>query len=218
MNGESRGDGFSDYEYIPLDTITAALTGDKKAIGAVTDRYTNYMWVVLRSLSRKRSLKWNLLPLEDLRQSVLLDFIADIKKFHFLKNEESEIVTMFDAYCKKVLYHDARDALNRCMKSMSEYLTLSADTLDGLIRQNEKKHFEKILVKIGDTEVYLENEKLADAIKTLRPKFEKIIELSFFRDWSDSDIAEYLKIEKKSVYQYRYEALIFLKNAMQDKR
>lgn len=217
MKEDNRAD-YSEYTYIPLDTITAALSGDTNAISKVTERYSGYMWSVLHSLTHKRLLWVKLVPLEDIGQSVILKFISDIKNFHFLKNDEIEIITMFDSYCKKVLYHNSRDILNHYIRDTGKYILIPADDFDGITCIDSEDHLEKILVKIGDTKVYFNDEKLADAIRNLRPKLQKIIELSYILDWKDSDIAEYLKIEKKSVYQYRYQALIFLRKAMQHKR
>lgn len=215
MSEEKNGDGYEDYEYISIVTIRAVIDGDSEAIKTVTDRYTGYMWTVLRNQSRKRSLRMNLLPLDDLTQSVYLQFVIDVKRFRIMGNDDSETVAMFDAYCTKVLYHNVRDVLNRYIRELSEYTTVSYETLERYSAPTDYIRIERIPVKIGDTVAWLNDEKLAEAIITLRPQYRKIIELSYFHDYTDQDIAECLQIKVDTVYQYRYKALGLLKNRMQ---
>jgi len=217
MAAKSSSDRFKNYEYIPAATIEKVAHGDREAIEAVIDKYKNYMWVVLRNMVHKKSLRLNLLPVEDIKQTVWLCFISDLKKYRLLQNDASDIEKMFDSYCTKVLHHIIRDTLKRFDTRSAGCPIFSMEILSEFPDKSPDLQIEKIRVNLEDTNIFLNNEKLAEAILRLRPKYRKVIELAFFLDYTDTDIAECLKIKKKSVYQYKYEALNLLKKEILSK-
>jgi len=214
MSEEINGDKYEDYEYISISIIRAIIDGDMESIRIVTDRYTGYIWTVLRNQSRRRGLRIELLPAEDLTQSIYLKFVIDIKKFRIRGKDDNENVAMFDSYCTKILYHIIRDVLNKYMRELNEFTTVPYETLERYSTSAEYTRIEKIPLRIGDSNIWLENEKLAEAIMALRPQYRRIIELSYFLEYTDQDIAECLKIKVNTVYQYRYKALDIIKDWM----
>lgn len=215
MADESNSYRFRGYEHIPAETIVKIVQGNPEAVKVVIDKYSNYMWVILRDLAHKRSLRLNLLPVDDIKQSVWVQFISVLKKFRFMKNDCSEIEKMFDSYCTKSLHHIIRDTLNRYVSQLNEFSIISMEALNDFGGLPTDYQIEKIMLDLGHTKVYLNDERLAEAISRLRPKYRKVIELAFFLGYTESDIAECLKIKKKSVYQYKYEAINLLKRDMQ---
>lgn len=121
----------------------------------------------------------------------------------------------FDAFIKKTIKRLVKDAVNQYIRQMAHFPVQPDDILAEVASIELKSTVEMIEVKLDTTSLFLEDEKLAEAIEKLKPWEKKLIELDFVLDCTDRDIAEYLKIEKESVITYRYRVLRKLEKLME---
>ena len=214
MDEGSKSFKYSGYPLVPAETIRKAIEGCEDAQSLIMGRYSGYVWVILRDLAHKKSLRMDLMPIDDIRQSIWLLFLSDIKNFHFLKPGSNEMEQMFDSFCKKALYHDARDVLNCYKHDIDEYSLFPMEALEEIADKNNNFDLERIEIRAANCIAYLNDENLAFALNQLREKHRTVIVLAYFLDYTDMEIAEFLKIKVSSVYQYKYEALKLLKKKL----
>lgn len=67
-------------------------------------------------------------------------------------------------------------------------------------------------------EVWVEDDQLSGALKTLTEKKRNIILLSYFMDMSDSEISEFIKIPRSNVQYHRTKTLETMKKIMEERK
>ena len=67
-------------------------------------------------------------------------------------------------------------------------------------------------------EVWVEDDQLSEALKTLTEKKRNIILLSYFMDMSDSEISEFIKIPRSNVQYHRTKTLEAMRKIMEERK
>lgn len=67
-------------------------------------------------------------------------------------------------------------------------------------------------------EVWVEDDQLSEALKTLTEKKRNIILLSYFMDMSDSEISEFIKISRSNVKYHRTKTLEAMRKIMEERK
>lgn len=205
---------FDGYEYIPSEVIRKAIRGDEESLSEIISKYHPYLWVVLRNRMIKFGTELDFSSVEDLRATVIAKLYTGIGKFRFLRKTDSENEKMFDSYCKTIIKHEVRDELKKIISDKNRFVILSYEELGNLIPSEVKNHFDLVEIRLGNSFVLLEDERLSDELVRLRPTYQRVIELSFFLGYSDREIARILGLKISSVYEYKHKALIALKKAL----
>ena len=124
---------------------------------------------------------------------------------------------MFDSYCKTIIKHEIRDELNRYVSKTNKLTILSFEEHEAYLSfLQTPEPLSLIEIKLGNSSVFLEDEKLSYELLRLRPTYQRVIELSFFLGYSDREIARILGLKISSVYEYKHKALLALKRALKD--
>ena len=130
------------------------------------------------------------------------------------EQEELRIPRMFDAYIKIVFRYRVLNAL-KCFSLQKQREVIWPDySFDELSDKQETPDFEKLEVNLNVVIFHVENEKLAEALKTLTGKQKAVIGYSFVLELSAEEIAKILNIEIHGVYEYKSRAIKTLREIM----
>jgi RNA polymerase sigma factor (sigma-70 family) len=133
------------------------------------------------------------------------------------KTHEQFIQQTFDSFCKKVLKYAARD-YRREMKRLQERETpfseLSAREISALAVADEYFKDEHAFDVLGIA-VNVTDCDLAEALNTLPADRRDIVLMSYFFDMTDREIAERLKMARRTVAHQRTSTLRELKKILE---
>lgn len=204
-----------DYEYIDAETIKKAVSGDELSLCKVIAKYQPYLWVILRNRMVSSGTEIDFATLDDIRAAVIAKLYLGIRKFRLLKESEREIEKMFDSYCKTIIKHEIRDELGNYISEQKKYTVLSFEELESYLSLLQAPELLNLIeIRLGESLILLEDEKLSEELLRLRPTYQRVIELSFFLGYSDREIARILGLKISSVYEYKHKALLTLKKAL----
>lgn len=132
-------------------------------------------------------------------------------------SQKQTIRHQFDSFCKKILREEKVDYQRKLITQMNReipYAELTQKQIDEL-RVTDKYRSDLNFFKVFDFEVGVENELLAEAIKSLSPISRDIVLLSYFMDYSDIEISELLNIVRRTVQYRRTSSLCKMKKHME---
>ena len=132
-------------------------------------------------------------------------------------SQKQTIRHQFDSFCKKVLRTEKvyyLRTLSSQMKKEILFSELSQSQIDEL-RVTDKYPSDLTMFKVQDFEIGVENELLADALKSLPAVSRDIVLLSYFMDYTDHEIAEMLNIIRSTVQYRRTSSLSKMKKHME---
>ena len=201
----------SDYKYIKAEIIEGAILGDQDSVLQIVSKFSSYLWVVLRNKVRTSGLDFSYSDIEDIRANVLGKFLMSIRQFRFRTKDKTVNEKMFDSYCKTVIRHELRDEISRTLERIEHLVILPLDDLYRIARNEQSDVFEQSRLILGNTIIYIKDERLFEELTKLRPTYQKVIELSFFLGYSDREISELMNIGINSVYEYKHRAIYELK-------
>ncbi|AVP66433.1 RNA polymerase subunit sigma-24 [Clostridium botulinum] len=126
----------------------------------------------------------------------------------------------FDCYCKRVLKHEAID-----IQRHNQYLNTVQVSLSELTpeKENELCTFDEYSMdyqnfKVLEYAIAVRDELLAEALQELPEKRRDIVLLSYFLDHTDVEIADLLKIVRRTVNDQHNKALKELRERMEGKQ
>ena len=135
------------------------------------------------------------------------------------KKERSEVTPgtseKFDTYMKRILHTRITNAFDRCMRDRAKYILLPIETIEAMFPMQYEIRMELQTVCLGKTQLYLRNERLAEALCKLNDRHKRVLELSFIYGDTIEEIAEKLGVKEASVMQYKWEAIQKLKHTME---
>lgn len=124
----------------------------------------------------------------------------------------------FDSFCKKVLKHEARDHYDE-MKRQRErevsFSELSAQEMEQLFTVDKYFATEQVFNVLG-REVVVNDELIAEALRTLPERKRDIILLAYFLEMSDRAIGEKLNLLRATVQYQRTSTLRELKKYLEE--
>jgi len=132
-------------------------------------------------------------------------------------NHEEHIRHSFDSFCKKVLKRTAREfygAIKRRGEREVNFSELSARELATLAVTDEYFTDEYVFSVLGEN-VGVSDVELAEALNELPADRREIVLLSYFFDMTDREIAERLKMARRTVAYKRTSSLRELKNLLE---
>ncbi len=119
-------------------------------------------------------------------------------------SQKQTIRHQFDSFCKKILREEKVDFQRKLSSQMNReilFCEMTQQQIDEL-RTMDKYPSDMNMFKVMDFEVGVENDLLAEALKTLSPTSRDVVLLSYFMDLNDTEIAEMLNIVRRTVQSY----------------
>ena len=107
----------------------------------------------------------------------------------------------FDSFCRKVIRNACMDNRKSRMKREKRFSSLEAMQVEAL----ELERVEDTYVtysrtyKVKGIDVTITDERIGEAIQFIMPNQRAVLLLSFFKEYSDMDIARLMKISHKTV-------------------
>ena len=126
-----------------------------------------------------------------------------MEQFEFQSYHEAS----FDAFCKKVIKTTVADYYR--MERQQNYANLPAESsysrmVESSVSFDQYSLYRKILVEVR-------NEEIGEALQYIVPKKRSVLLLSYFLDYSDTDIARFLNVSAPTVARRKKAALSELK-------
>lgn len=122
----------------------------------------------------------------------------------------------FDSFCKKVLKYEAYNgyrAIRSRQKFEVTFSELPEEAMEQLAACDLYPSDYDIFI-IGDDRILVQNDKLADALAAIPGENRNPLVMYFFLGMTDQEIAERLKLPRKTVNNRRLKALRMLKERM----
>lgn len=107
----------------------------------------------------------------------------------------------FDAFCKKIIKHAAADAHRESKRRRNSEIDIDDPVIEFLHSLHTKDTYTtycKIFLVRG-IEVPVKDEQIAEALQYLMPNKRAVVLLSFFGDYSDTEIAAILGVANSTV-------------------
>ena len=132
-------------------------------------------------------------------------------------SQKQTIRHQFDSFCKKILREEKVDYQRKLASQMNREIPFSDLTQKQIdeLRVTDKYPSDLNFFKVLDFEVGVENDLLAEALKSLSPVSRDIVLLSYFMDYSDIEISELLNIVRRTVQYRRTSSLSKMKKHME---
>jgi len=124
----------------------------------------------------------------------------------------------FDAFCKKVLRNDVRnyyDEMKRLRDKEVSYSELSERELEQLSTTDKYFATEQTFNVLGN-DIIVNDENIAEALRSLPERKRDIILLSYFLELSDGEIGKKLNLIRSTVQYQRTSTLRELKKIMEE--
>lgn len=132
-----------------------------------------------------------------------------------LTNEmKKTVVHQFDSYCKKILWSEMKNYRKECYKRCENEILVDEFTYEHSITEDYNSLYDLALF-IGEEKFLFENELLYEAVRLLQDDKKKIILYFYFLDMTDLEIAQTLKLIRRTVNYKRNKALKELRKQME---
>ena len=130
----------------------------------------------------------------------------------FTQSELESIQHRFDCYCKKIIDNSVKNQIRNYLRYCQKYEVMAMDEeMEQLQTVTDEYLSEKIEIKVGEESIYLESSQLAKAIMKIPEKKRIALLLAVVLEYSIGEIATQLNVSKKTVTDYKYEALSSLR-------
>ena len=117
------------------------------------------------------------------------------------------IISMFDSFCKTVLRNLSRNIRRRLKKQAQRQVTIP-DVQEILYESvyNDQYSTDRFIIQVRDFEIGMYFECVYNALSALPEKQLLVLTLDFWYCWPVKDIANYLEVSEKTVYNLRLRA------------
>lgn len=135
-----------------------------------------------------------------------------MKTEDFTHGELKSIQHRFDCYCKKIIDNSVKNQIRNYLRYCQKYEVMAMDEeMEQLQTVTDEYLSEKIEIKVGEESIYLESSQLAKAIMKIPERKRIALLLAVVLEYSIGEIATQLNVSKKTVTDYKYEALSSLR-------
>ena len=135
-----------------------------------------------------------------------------MKTEDFTHGELESIQHRFDCYCKKIIDNSVKNQIRNYLRYCQKYEVMAMDEeMEQLQTVTDEYLSEKIEIKVGEESIYLESSQLAKAIMKIPERKRIALLLAVVLEYSIGEIATQLNVSKKTVTDYKYEALSSLR-------
>ena len=126
--------------------------------------------------------------------------------------------TTFDAFCKRVIKNEGKNARREISRRESHEITFSAlpDAVVAQLSSTDSYDMGSATFQIGKDTVTIKDAALAQAISALPEHWRNVILLFYFLDKTDKQISTALNLTPDAVYYRRKNSLSELKKALKE--
>ena len=139
-----------------------------------------------------------------------------------VKSEDAcriESISMkFDVFMKKVIRGRVRNAVRDYIKQMDRFPLWSTNAIESIPAPLEKNPIEQYQIRVGENDVYLQDEQLVDAIEGLARRLKEVLLLSVVFEYSSDEIGKIMNLDRDTILKYRQLALKHLRKALRRRR
>jgi len=130
----------------------------------------------------------------------------------------SNVSKQFDVFIKDTAENVCKSVLRayKREKRREDNLRVQLECLEEVAVTNPVPDYEKIEVKLGESVIYIDNERLAKALSRLKTSYQIILENAILKEMSNKAIAELMELEEKTIRNYKSEALMILRNYLEE--
>ena len=121
-------------------------------------------------------------------------------------DREKRLCEMFDSYCKSVQDNTSKYLLRKMTTRAQREGIYDPDTIIDLFPQEDEYPSDRFIVFADELTCVVSNEILYKALMSMPEKQRKVLILDFWHDWKDKQIAEYLEVTLRTVYNLRQRA------------
>lgn len=127
-------------------------------------------------------------------------------------DEKAAIIALFDSFCKTVLRNLSRNIRRRLKKQAKREITTPdvAQILYDAIH-NDQYSTDRYTITVRGIEIGMYFECVYNALLNLPEKQLLVLALDFWCCWSDKDIATYMEVSEKTVYNLRQRAFLAIR-------
>lgn len=129
-------------------------------------------------------------------------------------NDKEYIIAMYDSYAKTVMRNQCRNAIKSKRRRQNREIagTEKVQYLFELQAHTDVYPSEHLVVCGGTYTCVITSEKLYQAMMLLPEGHKAVIILDFWYGWTDQQIAAYLKVTVRTVYNWRQKAFRAIRN------
>lgn len=125
----------------------------------------------------------------------------------------------FDSYCKKVIIWRATKQIRNYMDYCRKYSAYSLEDVDeDTMSTTNKFAVEESVIRIGNEDIAIENDSLAEAIMELQENLREVLLMNVVLDRSLSEIAKEKNLTYETVRVYKSAALKKLRKRVDNER
>lgn len=125
----------------------------------------------------------------------------------------------FDAWSKRTIKNIVDTVIRDYLADERRRAELHYTDYENIAAPRKVPDFEKVRIKLGTSELLLDDENLADGIaKELNEIHRKILECVYVLDMPEEMVADLLDLKTKTIFNYKYKALDILRKYMEGNR
>lgn len=121
-------------------------------------------------------------------------------------DRDKRLCQMFDSYCKSVQDNTGKYLRRKGGIRAQREEIIDIDTLIDLFPQEDEYPSDIFIVFADELTCMVSNEIVYKALMSMPEKQRKVLILDFWHDWKDKQIAEYLEVTLRTVYNLRQRA------------
>ena len=119
---------------------------------------------------------------------------------------EERICSMFDSFCKTVSRNCVRNLKKVEINREKYFQAESIEFWSDILGKNDSYSSDSYMLYVDGHSCVVESETLYKALLSLPDKQREVLLLDFWRDLSDNEIATYLEVTNRTVYNLRQRA------------
>ena len=164
----------------------------------IYEHYLKYIYYTVRYYTKDS------FTVEDLSQDVLIKIAENLSHFDMNnpQNMRNYVITITHNHCRNYLRGQSKieeESYEEWKENIDDRNSHSEDILNLIIKKETRKH-------------------LIEEIGNLNDIYQSVLELKYFLDFSNDEIAQFLNIEKKTVEMRLYRANKLLRTRLRDKK
>lgn len=164
----------------------------------IYEHYLKYIYYTVRYYTKDS------FTVEDLSQDVLIKIAENLSHFDMADPQKMRnyVITITHNHCKNYLRSQCKieeESYEEWKENIDDHSSHSEDILNLIVKKETRKH-------------------LIEEIGNLNDIYQSVLELKYFLDFSNDEIAQFLNIEKKTVEMRLYRANKLLRTRLKDKK
>lgn len=121
-------------------------------------------------------------------------------------SREERLCAMFDSYCKSVLDNTSKHLLRQMMKQAEREGVADSDAFTDTLSQEDEYPSDSFVIYAEELSCSVSSSTLYAAFLSMPLQQRKVLILDFWEMWKDKEIADYIGVSVRTVYNLRQRA------------